>query len=118
MENRKDIRKEVEDTFNSLDGMQKAQAPHFFFTRLMARVKRDEITMWERTIAFITRPATAFGGVALVIVLNVAAFLSQPGNGNDNATQAEITTTEEYMLATASDYDDDNNDTYAGADKK
>jgi hypothetical protein len=66
------INKLVDDTLNSMDHHERAAPRPFLLSRINARIlKRGESTMWDRLTSIITRPVIAFGGLVLVIMLNI-----------------------------------------------
>ncbi len=70
------IHNKVDNTLNSLDGVQRAAPAPFFFTRLQARLQEKE-NIWEKISLIVKRPAVAFATIAFVLVLNAFAFLKQ-----------------------------------------
>ncbi|HET6996279.1 MAG TPA: hypothetical protein VFI06_14900 [Chitinophagaceae bacterium] len=72
-----DINKKVEETLGSLDNIQRAEPQSFFFTRVNARLKRDEKSFWETTGAFLARPAVAIAGLFVILVLNVFILIQK-----------------------------------------
>lgn len=65
---------EIEKTLSSLDHLQKAEAPPFFYTRLQARLDKQE-RIKQPVWMLITKPAISFAAVALLLVLNVAMIV-------------------------------------------
>jgi len=76
------IERKVQETLNSLDGVQKAGPGPFFFTRVQAQLQRQRGSGWERAVSFITRPSIALTGLCLIILLNAMAFYFQPAGGS------------------------------------
>lgn len=72
-----DIQKKVDDAMNSLDGIQSASPAPYFFTRLTARLERNEKNIWESFAAFISRPTIAFSTICLILLLNTMAFFKK-----------------------------------------
>ena len=72
-----DINKKVEETLGSLDHIQRAEPQSFFFTRVNARLKRDEKSFWETTGAFLARPAVAVAGLCVILALNVFILIQK-----------------------------------------
>ncbi len=104
----------IENMLNSLDGIQQASAGHFFYTRVQARLQKEEISLWGRVAAFITKPSVALATLFLICLLNTAALLyrqdtysasavsdqvDQPGNDEYNTTLAANTYYEENSEA-------------------
>lgn len=72
--NNDQINKLVEDTLNSLDGMQRANPKPYLFTRLTAKMQRSNDGAWDNALRFISRPAVAMACVLLVVAINVMVF--------------------------------------------
>ena len=64
----------TEKLLNSLNGLQRATPGDFFYTRVQARLEREERGNWGRFASFITRPVVAFSTLAIIFLLNTAAF--------------------------------------------
>ena len=110
MKQQRDIEKRVEDALNSLDGIQRAEAQPWFFTRVKARLlKEDEKTRWETISTFLSKPAVAIAGLFLILGLNgVLVFNQQPGSsvvGIQNELQANDS---ESLIASSSSFDYEN----------
>src|SRR5258705_5637179 len=65
------INQRVEETLDSLDGIQRASAGPFFYTRLKAKLEQGEKSAWETISSFISRPAMVFATICVVLLLNV-----------------------------------------------
>lgn len=99
MKMNKNIDARVEETLNSLDGLQKAAATPFFYTRLKASMQNEPNNFWATVTSFITKPVIAFAVVGLVILLNASALFLQ----NNNST-ADVAVTSQTDQANADDY--------------
>lgn len=103
-------KKEIENILNSLDGLQKASPGHFFYTRVQARLQKEEITLWGRVAAFLTKPRVAVATLFLICLLNAAALLYQQNafSTNSMADQLEQSGNDDYntTLATNTYYDE------------
>jgi hypothetical protein len=86
-----DTRKEnrINEILNSLDGCTQATAPDFFYTRLKARMENDAAPA-ART-SWMLRPAYAFAGMAIILLINVLAVFNQPGT-EENTAATEVDT--------------------------
>ena len=73
MQNRENEQR-VDRILESLDGLQKAAAPDFFYTRLTARME-NEIEV-KRKPRFVLKPAFVTAALSIVLVLNII-FLTQ-----------------------------------------
>lgn len=105
MINKENIQKEVDKTLQSLDGVNRAVANPFLFTRIKARMQKQ--SGWERTFSIVSRPAVALAIVILVMSVNTWVLWGAATNENsvvENATISEIAN--EYILvASVNNYD-------------
>ena len=111
MKKKLDLENRVNTTLGSLDDVQRATPGPFFFTRVQARLERDEKSSWERISSFIGRPQIAFAGLCIVVVLNLWAVLRQ----DNPSTSARIdlteqSSTEDYSVAANSFIYEENSD--------
>ncbi|MFN8250347.1 MAG: hypothetical protein U0V75_00600 [Ferruginibacter sp.] len=86
--NNDQLNKLVDDTLNSLDGVQPASPKPYLFTRLTARMQRKNDGAWDSALRFISRPAVAMACVLLVVAINVMVFTMHrqniiPANSED-----------------------------------
>ena len=86
----KPIDKRVEDALNSLDGIERASVQPWFFTRLNARLQKDESSMWSSIGTFLARPAVAMGAICLVLALNLSILLSSKDEGSTMAQSGQL----------------------------
>jgi hypothetical protein len=111
MENKQAITAKTEAILNSLEGVQKASPAPFFFTRVQARLQKEEITLWGRFAGFITKPAVALATLFLIFLLNAAALFYQQKTSVSVADQVEQGNIEEYNTTLAANsYYDENTD--------
>ena len=100
----------IENILNSLDGIKKASPGNFFFTRVQARLHKEEISLWARIAAFITKPRVAMATLALICLLNAAAlfYQRQSVSASSIADQLEQSGNDDYntTLATNTYYDE------------
>jgi hypothetical protein len=80
--------KRADKTLESLDGIQRAEPQPFFFTRLKARLEREDKSVWEMIGSLLARPAVAFVGLCIILTLNVFILI-----------QKETTTAPSYVSA-------------------
>ncbi len=113
MEKKKDIARKAEQTLNSLDGIQRADPGPFFFTRVQAKLQKEQRSNWGRIASFITKPAVVITGIGLIVLINAAALLYQ----NEERSNALIADQNEQAYAddynttvTSSSYYDENID--------
>ena len=87
MENR-DTKSRIDRIMASADGLEKAVAPDFFFTRLTGRMQRE--LEEKRRPFFILRPAFATAALSVLLVVNIV-FLTQRNTqpGKDTSTEQD-----------------------------
>lgn len=109
MKQQSDIEKRVEDALNSLDGIQRAEPQPWLFTRVKARLlKEEEKTRWETISSFLSKPAVAIAGLFLILGLNgVLLFNQQPGS-SVVAIQEVQSNDSESLIASSSSFDYEN----------
>jgi len=85
MENR-DRENRIDRILTSIDGLEKAAAPDFFYTRLTGRMQRE--LDQKRRPFFVLRPAFATAALSIVLIINVI-FLTQWNSqpAKDTSTQ-------------------------------
>ena len=82
------IQNEVELTLNSLDGLKRAEASPFFFTRLTARMESAPLSVWTRAFAFLSQPAVSLSLLFFFLLLNgYLVFSSLQENEEAGSTQ-------------------------------
>lgn len=94
---------------NSLQGLQKAQAPDFFYTRLIGRMQRE--TEPESKPFFLLRPAFITTALSLVFIVNIFSLTQmnrqqkqkEPISSNQPATIESFA--KAYNMETASVYE-------------
>jgi len=101
--------RKADEILSSLDDIQKAVAPDFFYTRLKARMDRESEIPVSRP--WILRPVYTLA--ALVIVLLVNAFVLFKENG-----AKQTTTTVDPMQSIAAEYNLNDNSLYDIAQDK
>ena len=82
----------TEEILNSLDGIHRASAPDFFYTRLQARMERELLKngRFEPRRPWILRPAFAIATLALVLIINAAVILQGNKASEPTATEADL----------------------------
>ncbi len=109
MKQRNDIEKRVEETLNSLDGIQRATPQPWLFSRIKKRLAEDEDrTVWGTVGGYLGKPAIAIAGLCVILMVNV--FLVFNNQQNENAAtffsaQADQPTDSESLVASSSSFD-------------
>ncbi|HEX4877631.1 MAG TPA: hypothetical protein VFV31_13230 [Chitinophagaceae bacterium] len=88
----------------SIDNIERAAAPEFFYTRLRARMEREAETVIARP--WVLRPVYALTALFLILLIN--AFVLIKGN---NSTE-NITNTSDTMQSIAAEYNLNDNSIY------
>ena len=108
MKQKNDIGKKVEETLNSLDGIQRATPLPWLFSRVKGRLMRqEEKTVWETIGSFLSRPAIAIAGLCLILILN-GFLLFNREKESPSATlisQNEQPLDNESLIASSSSFD-------------
>ncbi len=110
MKRKTGIDEKVEDALNSLEGIERSVPQPWFYTRVKARLERDESTTWSSIGSFLSKPAVAFATLGLILVLNGFFLFGHTTTPVSGATviQNELSTDNEYVLASSSSYEYEN----------
>jgi len=106
MTSRTDIQRKIDEAIDSILNITRATPAPFFYTRLEARLAREDDTMWIRTGRLVTRPAIAFLTVSIVLMLNVFVALNETNVMTTQPDGTEMVTADD--LGTNSFYDIEN----------
>lgn len=74
MENMKWVEKEVEAAMSSFEGLRRAEAPHFLFTRVEASLNKAGKGFWYNFALFLSRPVVTIAMVLAILCLNTLAY--------------------------------------------
>ncbi len=109
MTSQEKIQQEIESTLRSLDGVKRAEANPFLFTRIKARMNK-EANGWEWIFSFVSRPAIAVAIILLVMVVNGWALWGSGSGENmtDNGTSVSELANEYNTVASVNNYDYEN----------
>lgn len=108
MNKQEQIDKMIEEALDSADNVQRAGARPWLYTRIQARMNKQSESVWEKTGRFIARPAVAFTGICLVVLINAAVVFynkTTPANNNDVAVQ---NSTDEFSYTVSGIYEMEN----------
>ena len=109
MNKKEHIDKLIEEALNSVDSINRAEAKPYLLTRINARMNKETGSAWERAGWFIGRPAVAFTGLCMLLLINVMVVV--PNNPSDTASVAEQsfqTQSDEFSYTVATIYDNEN----------
>lgn len=109
MNKKEHINKLVEEALESVDSVSRAEVKPFLLTRINARMNRETESVWEKAGWFIGKPAVAFSGLCMIILINLVVLLFN--NSADMGTNSDFTTqssTDEFSYSVATIYDTEN----------
>lgn len=103
------INKRIDETLASVDSATRAEARPFLLTRIQARMNKTTESVWEKMGWFISRPAVAFSGLCMIILINLAVVVfNSTANAANGTEQAVQTSTDEFSYTVATIYDTEN----------
>jgi len=101
MDKRPDIEKKAEKALESLDGIKRAEPQAFFYTRLIARLERDQKNIWELAGSFLARPAVAIVSLCLILAFNVVILVQKESTTTTPTYAIDVAQDDEGIFATA-----------------
>lgn len=101
MKPEKDIEKKINLTLNSLEGLGKAEASPFFYSKLEVRMQ-DELTSSIGRFAFIGNLRMSMAVLGIIMVLNVASLFLLGNSDQETTTDSSAVElfTQEYFSGT------------------
>ena len=109
MKQRTDIEKRVEETLNSLDGIQRATPQPWLFSRIKKRLAEDEDrTIWGAIGGYLGKPAIAIAGLCFILMVNVFLVVNNQQKENTASffsAQADQSVDSESLIASSSSFD-------------
>lgn len=103
------INKLIEEALGSVDDAQRATPKPFLLTRINARMSSVTESAWEKAGRFVSRPAVAFTGLCMVLLINAIVIVSNKSTTTTITTeQVAQNTTDEFSYTVATIYDTDN----------
>ncbi len=107
MKQKNDIEKRIEDTLNSLDGIQQAEPQPWLFFRVKGRLLKEERTVWGSMSSFLSKPAIAIAGLCFILMLNGFLLFNQEQQATTATVinQNEQSLDSESMIASSSSFD-------------
>src|SRR5258705_1957362 len=79
MKNKEQIQQEINKTLDSLTGVQRAVANPYLYTRIIARMQKQDKSFWELATGFMARPAIAIAAILLIIAINLTVLFQSQG---------------------------------------
>lgn len=103
-----DMENRLERAMDSLDGIQRATPGPYFFSRLKARMTREQ-KGWNGIAGFISRPVFAFAMICIVLFVNTWILFDNDTDATqgNNAQQIVTELPDEYNLAVTTIYNYD-----------
>ena len=111
MNKQKDISRVVEQTMESLEGIKRAEPTPFLFTRVKARLEREEKNAWEKLAGILARPVVAFASLFIIVGVNAFLLFSNPDTGGGSNSPGVVQSnniTEDYFILATNNYDYEN----------
>jgi len=110
MTQKEKIEQEIEKTLGSLDGVKRAEANPYLFTRIKARMNKSTSGPWEKTFSFVSKPLVALAVLALVMAMNGWAIFGNPDEVIEPSNTASVSeiANEYNMVASVNNYDYEN----------
>ena len=103
------INKMIEEALNSADDIKLAEPKPFLLTRIQARMNRGTESVWEKAGWLISRPAVAFTGLCLIVIINVVVMMNNDSVSTVNTTDTLAqNSTDEFSSTVATIYDIEN----------
>ena len=103
------INKLIEEALSSVDDAQRAEPRPYLLTRINARMNKETASVWEKAGRFITRPAVAFTGLCMIVLLNVMVVMyNKIPDSTTVADQTAQTQADEFSYTAVTIYDNDN----------
>jgi len=110
MNKKENIDKLINEALNSVDNVSRATPKPYLLTRIHARMNRSTESVWEKAGWFIARPAVAFTGLCMLILINLAVVVfNGPEAPVTSTEQAAQTQPDEFSYTVATIYDIENN---------
>lgn len=109
--NRKEhINKLVEEALNSVDDVTRAAPKPYLLTRINARMNKGTDSFWEKAGRFVARPAVAFTGVCMILLINTMVIISNKTSELTVVTeQLAQNPADDFSYTVTTIYDNDNN---------
>jgi hypothetical protein len=103
------INKLIEEALYSVDNISRAEVKPYLLTRINSRMSKATESVWEKAGWFIGRPAVAFTGLCMLLLINVmVVVLNKPSETATVAEQSAQTPADEFSYTVATIYDNEN----------
>jgi len=91
-----DIQTRVDEAMDSILNIGQAAPQPFFYTRLMARIQRQESSGWEKISGLISRPVVALITVSTVLLLNIYVALNESSPSVNRSEISDVATADDF----------------------
>lgn len=105
MKDKKHIEREVDKTLNSIEGINRALPEPYLFTRVKARLEKEEKSFWYTAVTFISRPVVAFTTIIIAVLINALIVFELRSETSQPANEEEQLFANEYNLTNNTIYD-------------
>ena len=95
----------ADEVLDSLNGLQRVEPKPFLFTRVMARISREQDSVWEKIATLISRPVVAFAAVFLFIAINALVLFQNSDDASTTAQEPVLMAGNDFGLSVTSFYD-------------
>lgn len=102
-----DAGKWADDALNSIDGIQRAQANPYLYSKVLAKIE-SRMGAWEKAEWILSRPAFALGSILVFLAINMAVILWEQKQSESELVQklqsdqmlaSEFMNAQNYQLA-------------------
>jgi len=93
MKNDENIERQIEAALNSIGSMQRATPKPYLFTRINARLNKQEKSIWENAAAFISRPAVMAISLCLILTVNISVLIINKSSTNNTTNESAVNIT-------------------------
>ena len=93
MNKKENINKLIEEALNSVDDVKRAEPKPFLLTRIHARMNKETESVWEKAGWFIGRPAVAFTGLCMIMLINAMVVMFNKPSDSDHSCRSTCTNT-------------------------
>ena len=105
MKHKADIQHKADKAMESLDGMARATASAWTYTRVKARLLQEAKKPWERVAAILARPAVAVAGLVVILLVNAFILFKTDTPELAAADENRLQVDSESLIASSSSFD-------------
>lgn len=110
MSSRKNVDQLIEEAFNSINNIERANAKPFLLSRVNNRMLSERKNSWWENVAFyIGKPGFAIPGLAMLMVINLTAVIFYAAEPSTSIAEQSIQgSSDEFSYSIASIYENEN----------